>query len=155
MKIQVLRGISGSGKTTFARSQLDALPADKRGVICSADRYFIDKDGHYKFNYRKLDHAHAHCFAQYLTALQAREDLVIVDNTNTRLYEISPYMLAAKVYMLKGDLLEVVKFSCSVSIAAERNVHLVPRGSIENMKKRFENLPSFWPEEELIYTNNV
>jgi energy-coupling factor transporter ATP-binding protein EcfA2 len=157
MRIVLLRGHSGAGKTTYARSLIKALPEYQKGIICSADNYFMSKDGKYNFDYKKLDLAHRDCFCRFWTSIvtSGKYDLVIVDNTNTRLYELSPYIMAAKVNMEAGDTLEIKRFECSVSLAADRNVHCVPRGSIENMKKRTESLPGFWPEEELIYTNKV
>jgi len=152
MRIVILRGHSGSGKSTYAKKLCNLLPENKKSVICSADNYFI-KDGEYKFDYQKLNEAHAYCFAKFYVAVEQRCDLIIVDNTNTRLFEISPYIMFARIKETPADLIEVITLSCSVSLAADRNIHGVPRGSIENMKKRFERLPSYWPEETVIYTN--
>lgn len=152
-RVIVLRGCSGSGKSTWARAQIKALPAGKRGGICSADNYFLDDDGNYNFDYKKLDEAHRDCFAKFCAKVDMKYDLIIIDNTNTKLHEMSPYIMYAKVNMLPGDTIEIKRFECSVSLAADRNVHGVPRGSIENQKKRMERVPQHWVEEDLIYTS--
>lgn len=87
MLVKILSGISGSGKSTYARRH--------RGVIVSADDYFV-RDGAYRFNPARLSSAHATCFARYLGALDDGHPLVIVDNTNTTAVEIAPYVLAAQ-----------------------------------------------------------
>ena len=38
--VTILRGISGSGKSTYIKNNLDAS-----SVVCSADHFFIDSDG--------------------------------------------------------------------------------------------------------------
>jgi len=154
MRVVILRGHSGAGKSSAAAELVKRLPEGKTSWICSADRYFIDLDGEYKFDFNKLQEAHKHCFASFVTAIDNRYDLIIVDNTNTRLVELSPYVAYANINMIfPQDTLEIIRLNCSLSLAEARNIHGVPRGSIENMKKRMEKIPSYWPLEKLIQTN--
>ena len=151
MKVILLRGISGSGKSTYTTSLVKGMKKVEYR-ICSVDNYFMN-NGEYTFNPRLLDKAHRDCFCDFRIALERRVDLVIVDNTNTRLYELSPYVMTAKVNMRKNDTLEIIRLNCSVALAFDRNIHGVSYGSVDNMKKRMEALPSYWLTEKIIQTN--
>lgn len=89
----VLRGVSGSGKTTFAK-----LLASQWGYfVASADDYFTDIDGNYNFDASKLGDAHAFCRKNFQIALNnplCRG--IVVANTNTKESEFSFYENAAK-----------------------------------------------------------
>ena len=62
MKTVILfRGLPGSGKTTIANLVCDA--------VFSADDFFTDKKGVYKFNFIDLDLAHASCLRRFKAAL--------------------------------------------------------------------------------------
>ncbi|MEG1581928.1 MAG: hypothetical protein RR334_02065, partial [Clostridia bacterium] len=66
-KIIIIRGISGSGKTTFA-IKLKSLFAE-RGEdceICEADDYFTGTDGQYNFNPNLLSQAHNACYSKFV-----------------------------------------------------------------------------------------
>lgn len=144
----VMSGISGSGKSTYAK----ALAEKEGGYIMSADQYFKDARGEYRFDPKKLGNAHADCFWRFLEytrkALEQRwQALVIVDNTNTTAEEISPYMLGAAAY---GYTAEVITLMCNsldeVKGAAERNTHGVPFPAILAQHKRLteRRLPRHW-----------
>lgn len=75
----ILRGISGSGKSTFAN--LIASPC----CICCADDYFTDADGNYNFDASKLGEAHKQCMNLFDQAL--KDDFItniVIANTNTK-----------------------------------------------------------------------
>ena len=59
----IMVGVSGSGKTTWAKTQRPDA------VHCSADLYFIQADGTYKFDAKLLQNAHQSCFRAALQAL--------------------------------------------------------------------------------------
>ena len=50
----LLRGLPGSGKSTFAKSL--------GGIHIEADQYFM-QDGEYKFDASQLKHAHNYCYS--------------------------------------------------------------------------------------------
>ena len=144
MKVTILCGISGSGKSTLAE--------EIGGMVCSADDYFI-KNGEYKFNPRSLPDAHATCLREYVEALQARVDRyawsdMVVDNTNTTIAEIAPYAALALAY---GCELLIKIVECDVETAVKRNIHGVPRTTIEAQATRIAGLkaalPPWWPCE--------
>lgn len=144
--IYVLQGVSGSGKSTWARATArDAMKRGKTVAICSADRFFEDERGVYTFDVSKLSDAHAACFRDYLTALARGVDLVIVDNTNTTTMEVSPYFLAANSVNLDQEIphesyiIQIMRFACDdLELAASRNKHGVPLRGIQGQAARIE-----------------
>lgn len=133
-RVLILRGISGSGKSTYIR---DHLPG---AYVCSADDFFIDSAGDYKFNPHKLGEAHRWCYSKFLTALSDWRETVVVDNTNTQLFEFYGYVQLAWAY---GYLVQVVRMDTPVAVAAARNLHGVPDVSVKAMQDRFQPLPAF------------
>lgn len=99
----VMRGLPGSGKSTFATQMVAAADVmGFRAVICSADRFFIGADGVYRFRREGLADAHAFCRDQFdnIMAIDDRDDeryvdIIIVDNTSIRLFEYEHYKRSA------------------------------------------------------------
>jgi predicted kinase len=135
-KVRILRGISGSGKSTYTRANYP------NAFVVSADHYFI-KDGIYTFDVAQLGTAHSTCFRKYIEALQDELPLVVVDNTNTTAWECSPYVQGAAAF---GYESEIITLDCEPDVAAKRNVHGVPRKNVLDMYRRLikNKLPPFW-----------
>jgi methylase of polypeptide subunit release factors len=121
----VLRGISGSGKSTVAAALVRAAEGSGRpAVVCSADAYFLDPTtGEYLFDPTKLPAAHAACLASFESALSmdvshtfvssndqklAAPPVVIVDNTNTKRWEYAKYEDHARRVGAQLKFLELV-----------------------------------------------
>lgn len=153
-KVLILRGITGSGKSTYiterSRSGTPSEPLPVNWRVFSADDYW-SKDGPYTFDPARIGEAHAWCCFNYLECLHLliltspplQLDLIIVDNTNISTWEIAPYMLAAAAY---GCEAEIVTLYCDPAIAAQRNIHQVPPQVVLNMHQRLlkEQLPGHW-----------
>lgn len=92
--IFVMRGLPGSGKSTLVKA-ISQNFHDQNPVICSADHYFIDKDGIYKFNPGRLKDAHEASQSSMSNACSDGKKLVIVDNTNVQHWEMKSYFLNA------------------------------------------------------------
>jgi predicted kinase len=89
----IIRGTSGSGKSTFAN-----LFADPK-VICTADDFFYDNDGKYNFDPTKLGAAHGQCQNKFECALQDPSiKLIIVANTNVKPSDYQYYLEKANEY---------------------------------------------------------
>lgn len=133
MKLLILlRGLPGSGKTSFAE-----LIWTKH-VIFEADKYFYDKEGNYNFDSSKLGEAHKWCQSQVEQAMkdniqnsQHYSDIV-VSNTSTTEKELQPYL----------DLADKYDYNVISMIVENRHgnksVHNVPDETIDKMRKRFE-----------------
>lgn len=160
MKVIILRGIPGSGKSTYAAKLVVQCSVAKQpyentqAVICSASEYFMqetidDYDGPvYRFNPRELPSAHAHCLRKYVNELlHGTSSLVIVDNTNISVAEIAPYYALAEAY---GHEVKIVTLICKPLLAASRNIHNVPWGKIDQMYRYIrQGLPPFWQQESI------
>lgn len=127
--VTILRGISGSGKSTYTAANLP------NAFVASADKFFM-RDGDYKFDPKQLGNAHSWCFRQFEAALQQGVDEVVLDNTNTKLWEFEKYVAAAEKY---GYAVTVVRLKVDPKIAAARNLHGVPADKVQQMQDRFED----------------
>jgi len=146
MKLFILRGIPGIGKTTYASDLEDV-------VVISTDDYFTDeKTGKMNFNPTKLDEAHTQCFRSTMLHLQFGDD-VVIDNTNVRCWEMSPYILLGRAFEAE---ISIIRFVGDPEVAARRNTSGVPRGTILRMDRRMvRRLPSHWPKETIIRTDGA
>ena len=145
-RVVILRGVSGSGKSTFADQLLrDTGPVENGAVaaLCSADSYFTDPaTGEYHYDMMKQGESHSECLRQFVVALQDGIPLVIVDNVNSRLWEYQNYIEIAK---LAGYAVEIEEFRVEtreqVKIAAARQTHGVPLKAILWAWYRWEHDP--------------
>lgn len=124
--LYLIRGVPGSGKSTFAKDLVDSGLADR---WLEADQYFMCL-GKYLFDASKLKTAHEWCqTATKFTLMQERS--VVVSNTSTTEKEVAVYQQIAKDYG-----------ATFVSLIVEnrndtKNVHNVPEEKIKQMKDRF------------------
>jgi predicted kinase len=137
-KVYGMRGLPGSGKDTYIKSRWDT---DKI-TVCSADHFFM-VDGEYRFDESKLSLAHATCMRNFLHALASNVEIVIVNNTNINVHEISPYaaVAAAMEYQF-----EVIEIKAKTEHCIARNSHGVSAQQIGAMAEamRREVLPPWW-----------
>jgi predicted kinase len=127
--LYIVRGISGSGKSTFAKTL--------GGIHIEADQYFVDVDGNYSFDGGKIKLAHEYCRAQTeawmrTDGAQVNVDKIVVSNTFTQEWEMEPYFKLAKEYGYKTFTLIVENRHGGI------NQHGVPEDKIKIMKNRFE-----------------
>jgi predicted kinase len=134
MKIlYLIRGIPGSGKSTFARKIWN------EHAICEADKYFINKEtGEYNFDISKIKEAHQWCRDEVETRMKDNQinfqyyPEIVVSNTFTQEWEMEPYFKLAEKYGYKIFTLIVENRHGGV------NQHGVPDDKIQIMKNRFE-----------------
>ena len=129
MKIlYLLRGLPGSGKSSVAKSLMNA----QTGHV-EADMFFMDNKGNYKFDASKLKEAHEWCQKQadaYMSPYGF--NTVIVSNTFTQEWEMKPYYELAEKYGFVVFSLVVENRHGGI------NEHNVPEEKLEQMKNRFE-----------------
>lgn len=163
-RVKILSGVSGCGKSTLACELLAAHSPDGENpysVICvSADQFFM-VNGEYKYEHGKIGEAHSKCFRNFLDAIGGNPaysvNLVVVDNTNTTVAEIAPYVLAASAFGYEHEIITIVhpndhKYRDSdrdwmyAKQCAARNTHGVSVHAILAQVKRIELrvLPSHW-----------
>jgi predicted kinase len=115
--IYLVRGIPGSGKSTFAK-QLTSN-------VFEADHYFYDNDGNYNFIASEIKEAHKECQQYVGYAMESNTPKIAVSNTFTQEWELQPYYELA------------IKYGYYVTSIIV-NEHGVPEDKIQLMKNRFE-----------------
>ena len=128
----ILRGVSGSGKTTFAEYLVSMLNKSYECEIFSADNYFY-KNGKYEFDASKLSEAHSQCKQNTKGAMKDAVSLVIVANTNTSEWEYKPYVDMANEYGYSVVSLVVE------NLHGGKNVHGVPDEVLQKQKDKLKN----------------
>jgi predicted kinase len=129
MELKLIRGWSGSGKTTKAEELIKKYP-EKRYVLFEADMFFVNPEtGVYEFDARKLHRAHEWCQNETRRALAVGKN-VLVANTFTRKWEAEAYFEMAKKHNA-----EVTVINCTGNYA---NTHGVPEEAVQRMKDRWE-----------------
>jgi predicted kinase len=122
--LYIVRGIPGSGKSTFAKTL--------GGQHYEADMYFINEDGDYNFDVTKIKDAHQWCQSFVKTDMTLEYPKIVVSNTSTQEWEMKPYF----------DLANEFGYTVFTIIVENRhggkNQHDVPEDKIEQMINRFE-----------------
>lgn len=151
LKVTVLRGLPGSGKSTYA-NKIKEGAGDLYTEIFSADDFHME-DGKYNWKLENVGKAHAWCLKGFIRSVSREKDAnplagsahIIVDNTNCAIWEMAPYCAVAIAY---GADLVITTFECSVETAIKRNVHNVPPETIRRMNDTLEKhsvlIPKHW-----------
>lgn len=123
----ICKGVSGVGKSSF--TELIAEPK----AVCSADKFFIDKEGNYNFDATKLGQAHAYCRQQFYSALidQSIRN-IIIDNTNCKSSDYSYYVKEAEDHGMRVIYVVLEKRHDG------KNVHNVPDHVLERQENNLK-----------------
>lgn len=132
----ILRGLPGSGKSTFAKR----LANEFGFVHLEADDHFY-VNGEYKFDPARVADAHALIARDALTHLQNGRRIVVA-NTHVRLWEMAAVVGAAALSQRRLCIAQ-----CS---GHYDNIHHVPNNIIFAMTARWEKLPAAWACEEFL-----
>jgi predicted kinase len=119
----LVRGVSGSGKTTFANLISN--------IVLSADDYFTDRQGNYNFDATYLPSAHESCRSRTEDHMKAGFSKICVANTFTQEWEMKEYFELAKKYGYRVFTVIVENRHGGT------NVHNVPDAVLQKQKDRF------------------
>ena len=123
MKLVIVRGIPGTGKSTFARTRFS-------NIFHIENDFFHYVDGKYAFDPKRQDAAVKWCMNMTETALSNGFD-ACVSNTFTRKRYVDAYRRLAEKY---GAEFEVYRMHGDFE-----NLHDVPGDVYENMKAHFDD----------------
>ena len=141
----ILRGISGSGKSTYAQTNYP------NAVVCSADNFHMKwvkkEDGtivrEYLYDASKSAVAHSDCLNKFIRSIfECRHDCVVVDNTNLRIWEFQNYLKLARLAGYQVTIVEMRGHTTETGpeLCASRNQHAVPADVVMKMHELFEEL---------------
>lgn len=126
LEVIILRGVPGSGKSTFARKLAP------REHICEADEFMVNVDGEYDFNPARLGYCHDQCYEKFKRLLILGTPTVINANTNTTTKEFKAYVKLAESMGYK------VTFLIIENRHGKSSVHDVPEDKVQLMRDRFQ-----------------
>ncbi|KFD69144.1 hypothetical protein M514_02977, partial [Trichuris suis] len=113
---------------------------NRDSVVCSADEYFKNDEGVYVFDPERLSDAHRFCLQRAVAAMENKVSLVIIDNTNTKRWEMKRYVTSAYRHGYKIFFLEPqTPWRFDAYECASKSVHDVSLASIQRMIETFEH----------------
>lgn len=131
MKLTLVRGLPGSGKSTYAdKNKGDAF-------VVEADQFFMLKDDGYVYDKRFVHVAHTWCYAKVIQLLRHGED-VVVANTMTTVKELEKYT-GLKVYFPDIEEITIIEMYTKYE-----SIHNVSNESLEKMHRRWGEVPQEW-----------
>jgi predicted kinase len=127
----LLRGVPGSGKSTFANVILQQ-PNNNPQEVLSADDFFVNNEGDYIFDDTKIKEAHNYC--QFRCSERMRQEIsrIVVANTFTQEWEMDIYYEMAKRYNYRVHSVIIENRH------GNENIHGVPKDKLQIMKDRFQ-----------------
>jgi predicted kinase len=140
-KVFIMRGVQGSGKSTYASMLHQAAFEDGQlPLTVSADHFFVGPNG-YQFDVTKLGDAHKECMQRFIRALNDGMNPVIVDNTNINVEDVAPYVAVGEALDYKVTIIQV---NTPPDVAAKRNIHGVAEKQVHRTHERLQHvkLPS-------------
>ena len=146
-KMYIMRGVSGSGKSTMAKQLVGS------GEIFSTDDFFTSSSGQYNFDMNYISDAHGWNKDRVQKAVNEGMSPIVVDNTTVQAWEAKPYVEMAQE---AGYDIEVVEpdspwwqdfepgmseedLADLASTLAEKNTHGVPEEVVLRMLTRWEH----------------
>lgn len=139
----LMRGVSGSGKSTIAKKIADNANSENWiPVIYSTDDFFMVED-EYRFDPKRLGEFHAANVHRTESAMIDRRPCIIIDNTNTQAWEMKPYVELANAHGYTVQIVEPEPVSFDELMArqaqrADQNKSL-PAEVVQRMLSRYEN----------------
>jgi len=126
-KLLILRGLPGSGKSTFARKL-----SEQFGVAHFENDAYLMHDGKYIWTPEDAKNAAKRCFSDTIAELRSGRD-AIVSNVFVTCKAVNKYVRAAEE---AGAKVMVMRMTGDYG-----NVHDVPRSTLMSMRAGFEDYP--------------
>lgn len=113
MQVIIMRGITGSGKTRLVSKIF------RTAVVVSADHWFAENNRKWNPGH-DLKVAHDTCYARFCEAIDTKQPLIVVDNTNVRHVDYGDYLEEA---LDAGYEVTFMHVMCDPTEARERSKH--------------------------------
>lgn len=134
----ILRGVSGSGKTSLATELVQRFSSTDSELLkdscyaVAADDYFMNEDGQYKWSAEELHKAHEWCRGMVEDYMDLGVNTIVVHNTCTSETELTPYLNLARDYGYTPIVLVVEKRH------ENKNIHNVPNEVLDRQARRLK-----------------
>jgi len=136
MTVVIMRGLPGSGKSTYVRKHYP------NAFICSADLQRQTDEGKYVYDPLETGRVHTECYYNFLTAMGEAEECIVIDNTSIRQWEYINYERAASIMGYDVEIIEfVVETLEDIEICINRNRHEVPANVVASFAEGFQSDP--------------
>lgn len=129
-KLLIIRGLPGSGKSTFADFLCSIIPNAKR---FETDDYWYDKDGNYNFDFSKIGLAHKDNENKVEQAMIDKVPYIIVSNTSTKESEVNTYIKLAQKYDYDYNVITKENW------LGTKNIHNVDDKTLSKMANNLKN----------------
>lgn len=137
----ILRGLPGSGKS-FLAQQILSETIGLEGYddhILSADKFFMRR-GKYIYDPSRIQEAHDETQRLFTQRAAKAMSPLIVDNTNTEVWQMLVYIQVAVQNCYHIEILEPnTPWKSSEKVLVTKNTHSVPLESIRRMKRFYES----------------
>ena len=127
MKLYLIRGLPGSGKSTFAAELAQSLGCDH----LEHDQYLYTEEGEYLWTERRMRYAYMACLRD-TEATMERKEPVVVSNVFPVARSMKRYKALAEKYGYRVTYIVVENRRGGV------NIHNVPQESLDNMREAFQ-----------------
>jgi predicted kinase len=147
MKLTLLRGPSGTGKSSIARALIEKHNASSEEgvpVWYATDQFFTGLDNIYRFSLGKLKVAHQWCQLETERAMLLQVPLVIVSNTFIAHWEMERYLELAEEYKYEVQIIRTPG-PWDIDTLFRRNKHSVP---LDVIKRHINGYQSHASETE-------
>lgn len=136
MKLLILiRGLSGSGKTTLA--DLIVSGNDNSGDV-TADDFFLDDEGAYHFDFKKIKEAHSWCQGETKEMMEEGLEVIVVHNTFKMQWEAVPYFNLAREYSYDVQVVSLYDAGLSDEDLSKRCVHGLTARQIGDQRGKWD-----------------
>jgi len=138
----LVRGLPGSGKSTYAQQELICSSHLWPSTHLEADMFFVNDRGEYSFNSDLIKYAHEWCFAEMVRSFNVLScRAVFVSNTFTRVKEMRRYL----EYGLNNNINVFIEepstsYRYDINECFKHNQHNVPLDVIKRMLDRWQNV---------------